>query len=66
MYYALLFFASDCYPFHIQYRLADVAILILLTSNGQVKRFLSPSVVVCVTVNYIRWAYLGIQLSSIV
>ena len=24
MYYALLFFASDCYPFHTQYRLADV------------------------------------------
>jgi len=24
MYYALLFFASVCYPFHTQYRLADV------------------------------------------
>jgi len=60
MYYDLLFFASDCYPFHIQYRLADVAILILLTGNGQVKHFLSPSVVVCITVSYIKWAYPGI------
>ena len=33
------------------YRLADVAILILLTSTRQVKHFLSPAVVVCVTVS---------------